>query len=263
MKIIYFGTDVFYECFKYLVNSEHEIVALYTYHNENEYIREDKVAALAKNNNIPIRYNKMTLDEAQTLFSSNDCDLFFSAEYDSKIPIPDTKKFRGINIHNSLLPEGKGYFPIEMRIYKGYDYGGVTIHQLTDNFDEGAIVMQKKFQIAHSENDRNIYNKCHYAALELTKVMMSSFDSYWNNAQPQQGPGSYWSKPTLTELTIDRNFTVAAAKHTYRAFGRLCFVKNNNLVQKVALITDLEDNTHNDCFIMPLKDGAVKVLAQK
>ena len=54
------------------------------------------------------------------------------------------KKFRGINIHNSLLPEGKGYFPIEMRIYKGYDYGGVTIHQLTDNFDEGAIVMPKK-----------------------------------------------------------------------------------------------------------------------
>ena len=147
MKIIYFGTDVFYECFKYLVNSEHEIVALYTYHNENEYIREDKVAALAKNNNIPIRYNKMTLDEAQTLFSSNDCDLFFSAEYDSKIPIPDTKNFRGINIHNSLLPEGKGYFPIEMRIYKGYDYGGVTIHQLTDNFDEGAIVMQKKSRL--------------------------------------------------------------------------------------------------------------------
>ena len=36
MKIIYFGTDGFYECFKYLVNSEHEIVALYTYHNENE-----------------------------------------------------------------------------------------------------------------------------------------------------------------------------------------------------------------------------------
>ena len=33
--------------------------------------------------------------------------------------------------------------------------------------------------------------------------------------------------------------------------------------KKVALITDLEDNTHNDCFIMPLKDGAVKVLVQK
>lgn len=263
MKIIYFGTDVFFECFKFLVDSEHEIVSLYTYHNEDEYIREEKVAALATENNIPVIYDKLTESQALSLFIDKKCELFFSAEYDSKIPTPNIESFRGINIHNSLLPEGKGYFPIEMRLYKGYDYGGVTIHKLTSKFDQGDILLQKKFNIALSENDRDVYHKCHMSAVVLTKNMMTDFDYYWDNAKKQIGNGSYWLKPSLEELIISEDLDVKKAKHIYRSFGRLCYVQYDGILYKVEVIADVGDDFYKESFIMNLQDGQVKVVVQK
>ena len=40
MKIVYFGSDVFLSCFEYLAGG-HEILALYTYHNEEDYFTEN------------------------------------------------------------------------------------------------------------------------------------------------------------------------------------------------------------------------------
>ena len=263
MKIIYFGTDVFYECFKFLVESEHEIISLYTYHNEDEYIREEKIAALATEKNIPIVYDKLTEAQALSLFAEKKCDLFFSAEYDSKIPTPNIENFRGINIHNSLLPEGKGYFPIEMRLYKGYDYGGVTIHKLTAQFDKGDILLQHKFDITLAENDRDIYKKCHSSAAMMTAKLMNDFEHHWHNAQKQNSVGSYWAKPSLNELTITNDLTVQEAKHIYRSFGRLCFAKVEGILYKVEAIAEVDDNCCKESFIMNLRDGQVKVLVQE
>lgn len=232
MKIIYFGTDVFLSIFRWLIESEHEILALYTYHNQDEYIRDEGVCALAKQYEIPIHHERITEAEVTEAFQTGRCDLLLSAEYDAKIPTPNIENFRGVNIHNSLLPEGRGYFPVEMRIFKGYDYGGVTIHKLVEKFDQGDIVLQKKFPIATTENDRMIYAKCNAVAAKMTKELLGAFEEYWQNAIEQQG-GSYWEKPTKEDYTITEDMTIAQIEHVYRSFGRFTVVQYDDKEDKV------------------------------
>ena len=39
MKVVYFGSDVFLSCFEYFVE-KHQVLALYTYHNDEDYFTE-------------------------------------------------------------------------------------------------------------------------------------------------------------------------------------------------------------------------------
>lgn len=221
MNILYFGSDVFYPVFSDLAqSSRHTIVRLYTYRAENEYIGCERVEALAKKLRVPARRERVEEEELRALFASGRVDLVFSAEYDRKIPVPKIAGFRGVNIHNSLLPEGRGYFPIETRLYMGLSYGGVTIHKLADNIDAGDILLQERFDISPEENDRDLYQRCAQIARRLTARLLGDFRAHWDAAAPQVG-GSYWNMPKECEYTVTQTMTVEQMLHTYRAFGRL------------------------------------------
>ena len=60
------------------------------------------------------------------------------------------KNFKGkiINIHPSLLPKYKGRDPINDVIKKKEKISGVTVHKLTNKFDEGEILYQEKILIS-------------------------------------------------------------------------------------------------------------------
>ena len=46
MKVVYFGSDVFLSCFEYFVE-KHQVLALYTYHNDEDYFTEYAIARRA------------------------------------------------------------------------------------------------------------------------------------------------------------------------------------------------------------------------
>lgn len=48
-----------------------------------------------------------------------------------------------VNIHPSLLPEGRGAWPMPVTLLKGLRESGITIHKITEGFDEGDILLQK------------------------------------------------------------------------------------------------------------------------
>lgn len=233
MKIIYFGIDVYLSCFEWLLQSEHEVIALYTYHEPKEYIRDEKICALAKKHNIPIHHDRISYDEVENLFKNKQCDLLLSAEYDAKIPVLNCVNFYGVNFHNSLLPEGKGYFPIEVRLFKGYVYGGITLHKLAERFDTGDIILQKKFAITPQDNSYAIYQKCNILALKMLKEFLSDVPNYWKVAEKQLGKGSYWNKPSAADYTIEANMTVKEIVHIYRSFAKLTKVNYQGKVYKV------------------------------
>lgn len=270
MKIIYFGTDVFLSVFSWLLESEHTVTDLYTYHNPEEYIRDEGVCALAHRHNIPVHYERLSEAEIVQLFAAGKCDLLLSAEYDAKIPVPDIDSFRGVNIHNSLLPEGRGYFPVEMRIFQQYDYGGVTIHKLAEKFDEGDIVLQRKFSISSTENDRAVYAKCNHLAAEMVKELLRDFSGYWAEAKKQTG-GSYWEKPSCADYTVTEKMTVEQAEHIYRSFGRFTEIVYRNKNYKVehlvtpnskAWLSSPDIMRDNPYIAYPVLDGVIGVYLQ-
>ena len=54
---------------------------------------------------------------------------------DEKLPM--------VNIHPALPPKGRGAWPMPVTLLEGLRESGITIHKMTDGFDEGDILPQK------------------------------------------------------------------------------------------------------------------------
>ena len=107
MKVVYFGSDVFLSCFEYFVE-KHQVLALYTYHNDEDYFTEYAIVRRAGELGIPVHYEAISPEEIRRYFTEEGCELFFIAEYDRILTLPEElPAFRGINTHSSLLPQGR------------------------------------------------------------------------------------------------------------------------------------------------------------
>ena len=110
MKVVYFGSDVFLSCFEYFVE-KHQVLALYTYHNDEDYFTEYAIVKRAGELGIPVHYEAISPEEIRRYFTEEGCELFFIAEYDRILTLPEElPAFRGINTHSSLLPQGRSYY---------------------------------------------------------------------------------------------------------------------------------------------------------
>lgn len=88
-------------------------------------------------------------------------DLILSASYGQKIPsktIADAK-YGGLNIHPSLLPRWRGADPVPWAIIAGDHQTGVTIVTLSEAFDQGKLVCQKKLSITHEDTSDPLRTK--------------------------------------------------------------------------------------------------------
>lgn len=76
-------------------------------------------------------------------------DLLISASYGQKIPTKTLSgaKLGGINIHPSILPRWRGGDPVPWAIMTGDAQIGVTVVTLSEKFDAGMILAQKKIPI--------------------------------------------------------------------------------------------------------------------
>jgi len=73
---------------------------------------------------------------------------------------------RIVNIHPALLPKygGKGMYGnrVHRAVYEnGEKESGITIHYVTENYDEGQIIHQAKFPIHEGEGPQEIAQKAH------------------------------------------------------------------------------------------------------
>ncbi len=225
MKIVYFGSDVFYSCFEYFLR-EHEVLALYTYHNDEDYFTEYSIVKKAKELGIPVHYEAITQKEILHLFTEDGCGLLFSAEYDRKIPVPeDLPCFRGINVHSSLLPRGRSYYPIEAAMAQDLARSGVTIHKLAPRLDQGDILDQRIVEILPEKDSVDVYLSCAAHARAMTEEIMKDLEGYWRRAIPQREKLPYWKRPDEALLTISHSMTCAQARTVFRKYNNMTQVQ--------------------------------------
>ncbi len=218
MKIVYFGFDLFADCFRTLVNCpDIEIMALYTFPTDNRFEFNSQVIETAKKHGIEVHLEKITTEALKKYFDAG-CDFTISAGYIHKIPILERVDFKGVNIHPALLPIGRGAWPFPCTILKGLTESGVTIHKITSRFDEGDILLQKSCTVSHNETLDTLTEKCQQIAVELTEKLIYDFPKLWENAQPQ-GEGEYWREPTDEDRTITPDMNEKEKDRIIRAFG--------------------------------------------
>ena len=220
MDIVYFGSDVFLSCFDYLAE-HHRIRALYTYHNDEDYITEYAIVQKAKAMGIPVHYEAVTPDVIRRHFKDG-CQLYFVAEYDRIIELPeDLPQFRGVNVHSSALPEGRSYYPIEAAMERELTRTGVTLHELKPRLDSGAVLAHRIFDVTPDMDSVDVYLRCAAYARELTEQVFQDFDASWDAAVEQTERLPYWKRPAAEKLTLRPDMTRARAAETFRRYNSL------------------------------------------
>ncbi len=267
MNIAYFGYDFFVDCLEMLVSSEHTVSALYTFKCDNtHYNFNTRVKEIANHHKIPISFNKPDESMLQAL-ESKGVELIISAGYSYKIPV--SQKIRGINIHPTLLPRGRGRWPLPWTILLDDKISGVSIHKLSNIWDGGDVVQQTPFNIGKNETLESLSCKSGVAAVKCLKQVLSDFDNAWHSAIPQSSElASYWQLPSDEDRTLNLNNEVNVIDRTIRAFGNASsFILFENkwwLVQQATIWKESHHYkpgtvlTHNSKIaLLAAKDGYV------
>ena len=88
---------------------------------------------------------------------------------------------RIINIHPSLLPSFKGANAVEQALKFGVKVTGCTVHYVTEEIDEGPIILQKAVPIFDDDDPKKLMNRIKLQEnLLLPKAVMIAF-SKWSH----------------------------------------------------------------------------------
>ena len=265
MKIVYFGTDVFLSCFEYLAG-RHEILALYTYHNEEDYFTEYAIVRRAGELKIPVHYEAITPEEI-TRYMEQGCGLFFIGEYSRILQLPEQlKNFRGINVHSSLLPQGRSYYPLEGAMERELEVTGVTMHKVARRLDSGDILAQRCIPITPETDSVDLYLRCGQAAREMLEELMEDLEGRWDRGKPQEQTLPYWQRPARELLTLEHGQTRAQAAEIFRRYNSLTQVKLGGEWYYVRALTsgcgplrEAEWRIDRDRWLLKVADGHLRL----
>lgn len=243
MRIAYFGGDIFYLCLKYLLETNHQVVSLHTMpETVAEYDMTQRVCMLAREWSIPVSRSKPTHEDI-TALESLGCEMVISAGYSYKIPsIKKTKIPYAINIHPSLLPVGAGPLPLLCAILHEQSETGTTLHKLSDEWDAGDILLQKRIDMGAEETLESLYIKSYSQVVLMLKDFLSNPESFWNCAQAQDlSKRVFWKQPEAGSLLINFNQPVEVVTKYLRLHR---YVSLEGIVEYITNISSVL--THHD-----------------
>jgi methionyl-tRNA formyltransferase len=171
-------------------------------------------------NNVPIEVNAQHLnlpfkrflkDELVTglkdwlIESQPEVVLVFGCGYKIPAELLNIPKFGFYNIHFSLLPAYRGKSPVFWQLKNGENVGGITIHQMTEDYDSGGMLFQQEVPI--SPNDSfGLYNG--RLGLESIQLIAKGIEKLANTGNellyPQnESKASYFPPPDIEDLKIN------------------------------------------------------------
>ena len=108
--------------------------------------------------------------------------------------------------HPSLLPKYRGPNPYAQVLFNNEKYTGVTFHFVTEDFDKGPILMQKKIKILDSDDGASLRDK----AAGLATVMCEEFlnttkDSVITPIFQDEKEATYQPALTIKDTILDLN----------------------------------------------------------
>ena len=167
LRIVFAGTPEFAAIhLQALVNSEHEIVGVYSQPdrpaNRGKKLQASPVKEVALAHNLPVfqPLNFRNDEDVATLASLN-ADVMIVVAYGLILPqrVLDTPKFGCLNVHGSLLPRWRGAAPIQRCIEAGDKVTGITIMQMNAGLDTGDMLSKVTTGIMADDNGGTLHDR--------------------------------------------------------------------------------------------------------
>lgn len=130
-------------------------------------------------------------------------DLLVSASYGQKIPLQTITRtrFGGLNVHPSLLPRWRGADPVPWAILTGDRQIGVTVVTLSEQFDQGKIIAQKKITLSPADETDPLRAKLFDIGADL---LLASLPDYLSGKNPGTSQFTKFQHVRKTEVYARR-----------------------------------------------------------
>ncbi len=137
-----------------------------------------------------------------------------------------------VNVHPSLLPKYRGPNPYMQTILHGEKYSGVTIHLMSEKFDQGPILKQEKIEILDTDTSKELREK----TVRKARSLVAEFIDDLNNkmltpiAQSEKY-ATYYPNISGEERMLDFNYqTSIDISRTIRALHPFlpCYIEYEN-----------------------------------
>jgi len=208
-----------------LLNAGHHVVAVYTQPDRpagrGKKLQASPVKKIALENMLPVFQpsSLRPLQETESLASLN-CDLMIVVAYGLILPkaILDVPRLGCLNVHASLLPRWRGAAPIERALLAGDKMSGITIMQMDEGLDTGAMLNKETVQISATDNRLNLEEKLQIAGQAVLIRTLGDLEKYQSEATVQNDDDSnYAAKLEKSEAFIDWRLSATEIDRQIRA----------------------------------------------
>jgi methionyl-tRNA formyltransferase len=212
LRLVFMGTpDFAVPTFKKLVDSEHEIVAVYTRAPQPSgrglELKPSPIATEAERVGLPV-FTPKTLKEpsAAEAMRAQDADAAVIVAYGLILPKPILDAFprRCFNLHASLLPRWRGAAPIHRAVMAGDIKTGVMVMRMEEGLDTGPIVRQKIAKIGPDETTGDLHDRLSLLGADLMLSALAALQKRTLRIRRQlPEDATYANKIAKSETRID------------------------------------------------------------
>ncbi len=145
--------------------------------------------------NINVCFNQeLNSDECHRKIVNFLPEIILVATFHQRIPqrIIDIPRMGAVNIHPSLLPAYRGPTPTNWVIINGESETGITFHFVTDEFDMGDILYQKKVSIDGLSDGKLREKLAGVAGAEVGKFLWKYMNNRLEPKRQNKKEGSYF-----------------------------------------------------------------------
>ncbi len=217
MKFAFFGFDFFVAAARRLVEDGHQLTAVFTIKADNIYNFNQQTLELGATAHVPVKLSKPTRSDIEQL-EKQGTELILVMGYDHRVPVPSRAK--ALNLHPTLLPQGRGVWPLPYLITHAPHAAGLTIHKLSDELDAGDILLQEPVDLDETDSLETLSAKLQMKASGFVSRAVNDLTTLWEEATRQGAESSTWPMPDDDERVLPWAGGVAAVMRLVRGFGK-------------------------------------------
>jgi methionyl-tRNA formyltransferase len=160
--------------------------------------------------------------QAHALLQATPHDVMVVAAYGLILPssVLQIPRLGCLNIHGSLLPRWRGAAPIHRAIEAGDTETGITIMQMDEGLDTGAMLMKESVPIAADDTTAALHDKLAVLGGRMIVDALRRLEQGLLPATPQPQSGvTYAAKIAKDEAALDFNLPAVVLDRRIRAFN--------------------------------------------
>ncbi len=114
-------------------------------------------------------------------------------------------KKKALNVHGSLLPEGRGGAPLHWAIIEGKKKTGISIMEMVSKMDAGDYYSQYELEIGDNDNTEDLFKSMSNLILEKTAQGIIEIESGKEPTKQDESKVTFWMNVKRNDAKIDFN----------------------------------------------------------